>query len=69
MISPEQVSLDGGILNAILRVFTRYSANDPKFPVNDGSLFTRKLSGLGAVEIVGRARRLTKEGLALRVLG
>ena len=37
-------SFDGGILSAILQVFTRYSANDPQFPVNDQSLFTGGVS-------------------------
>jgi hypothetical protein len=48
-VSPKQVVVivDGGILSAIRRVFTRYSANDPQFPVNDWSLFTGKL-GAGA---------------------
>jgi len=27
-------------LSAILQALTRYSANDPQFPVNDRSLFT-----------------------------
>jgi hypothetical protein len=36
------VIIDGGILSAILQVFTRYSANDPQFPVNGWSLFTGK---------------------------
>jgi hypothetical protein len=42
-VSPKQVVVivDGGILSAIRRVFTRYSANDPQFPVNDWSPFTR----------------------------
>jgi hypothetical protein len=31
---------DGEILSAVLQVFTRYSANNPQFPVNDRSLFT-----------------------------
>jgi len=35
-----EVSFDGGILNAILQALTRYSANNPQFPVNDRSLFT-----------------------------
>jgi hypothetical protein len=30
----------GEILRDILQAFTRYSANDPKFPVNDVPLFT-----------------------------
>jgi hypothetical protein len=32
-------------------VFTRYSANDPQFPVSDGSLFT------GKSHLVGGASR------------
>jgi hypothetical protein len=30
----------GESLSAILPVLTRYSANDPQFPVNDAPLFT-----------------------------
>jgi len=30
----------GGSLSAILQALTRYSANDPQFPVNDPPLFT-----------------------------
>jgi hypothetical protein len=30
----------GGILREILQALTRYSANDPEFPVNDPPLFT-----------------------------
>jgi hypothetical protein len=41
------VIVDGGILSAILRVFTRYSANDRQFPVNDWSLFTGKAHAIG----------------------
>jgi hypothetical protein len=39
-VSQVVVIVDGGILGAILQVFTRYSANNPQFPVNDRSLFT-----------------------------
>ena len=43
-MSPKQVVVivDGGILSAIPQAFTRYSANDRQFPVNDRSLFTGK---------------------------
>ena len=41
------VIVDGGILSAILQVFTRYSANNPQFPVNDRSLFTGKFHVIG----------------------
>jgi hypothetical protein len=44
-------SFDGGILSAILQVLTRYSANDPQFPVDDRSLFT------GKSHVVGGASR------------
>jgi len=37
-VSQVVVIVDGVILNAILRVLTRYSANDRRFPVNDWSL-------------------------------
>ena len=52
-MSPKQVVVivDGGILSAILRALTRYSANDPQFPVNDRSLFT------GKTYVVGGAAR------------
>jgi hypothetical protein len=33
-------SFDGRILGEILRGLTRYSANEPQFPVNDGPLLT-----------------------------
>jgi hypothetical protein len=48
-VSPKQVVVivDGGILSAILQALTRYSANDPQFPVNDGSLFTGKSHAIG----------------------
>jgi hypothetical protein len=48
-VSPKQVVVivDGGILSAILLVLTRYSANDPQFPVNDWSLFTGKSHEIG----------------------
>jgi len=39
-VGETQVSFDEGILSAILQSLTRYSANDPQFPVNDRSLFT-----------------------------
>jgi len=42
-----RLSFDGGILSTILQVFTRYSANDPQFPVNDWSLFTGKSHAIG----------------------
>jgi hypothetical protein len=42
LLSKWLLSFDGGILSAILQVFTRYSANDPQFPVNDRSQFTGK---------------------------
>jgi len=49
------VSFDGGILSAIPQALTRYSANDPQFPVNDRSLFTGKtLVGGGASQPNGR---------------
>jgi hypothetical protein len=41
------VIVDGGILSAILLVLTRYSANDPQFPVNDWSLITGKSHEIG----------------------
>src|SRR5258707_704571 len=41
------VSFDDGILGANLHVLTRYSANDPQFPVNDRSLFTGKSHAIG----------------------
>jgi hypothetical protein len=41
-VSQVVVIVDGGILSAILQMLTRYSANDPQFPVNDWSLFTGK---------------------------
>jgi hypothetical protein len=34
-------------LSAILQVLTRYSANDPQFPVNDRPLFTGKSHAIG----------------------
>jgi len=34
-------------LSAILQVFTRYSANDPQFPVNDWTLFTGNSHAIG----------------------
>jgi hypothetical protein len=34
-------------LSAILRALTRYSANDPEFPVNDLSLCTGKSRAIG----------------------
>jgi hypothetical protein len=34
-------------LSAILKVLTRYSANDPQFPVNGRSLFTGKSHAIG----------------------
>ena len=43
-----RVIVDGGILRAILQVLTRYSANDPQFPVNDRPLFTGKTHVVGA---------------------
>jgi hypothetical protein len=45
------ISFNDGILSAILQVLTRYSANDPQFPVNDRSLFT------GESHVVGGASR------------
>jgi hypothetical protein len=55
-VSPEQVVVivDGVILSAILRVLTRYSANDPQFPVNDWSLFTG-VPATGKIHVVGGA--------------
>jgi hypothetical protein len=44
------VIVDGGILRAILLVLTRYSANDPQFPVNDWSLFTEKSHAIGRAD-------------------
>jgi hypothetical protein len=46
-VSQVVVIVDGGILSAILQVFTRYSANDPPFPVNERSLFTGKFHAIG----------------------
>jgi hypothetical protein len=34
-------------LSAILQVFTRYSANDRQFPMNDRSPFTEKSHAIG----------------------
>jgi hypothetical protein len=48
------VSFDGGILSAIPQALTRYSANDPQFPVNDRSPFT------GKSHVVGGASRMKK---------
>jgi hypothetical protein len=39
-------------LSAILQVLTRYSANDPQFPVNDRSLFTGKSHAIGGAEMI-----------------
>jgi hypothetical protein len=36
------VFFNGAILSAIQQVLTRYSANDPQYPVNDRSLFTER---------------------------
>ena len=47
-VCESEVSFNGGILSAILQVLTRYSANDPQFPVNDRSLFTEKAHVVGA---------------------
>jgi hypothetical protein len=41
-VSQVVVIVDGAILSAILQLFTRYSANDLQFPVNDWSLFAGK---------------------------
>jgi hypothetical protein len=49
-------SFDGGILSAILQVLTRYSANDPQFPVNDQSLFTG-VPATGKSHAIGGAAR------------
>jgi hypothetical protein len=48
-VSPQQVVVivDGVILSAILRVLTRYSANELQFPVNDWSPFTGKSHAIG----------------------
>ena len=53
-MSPKQleVIVDGGILSAILQVFTRYSANNPQFPVNDRSLFTG-VPATGKSQVIG----------------
>jgi hypothetical protein len=53
-------------LSAILQVLTRYSANDPQFPVNDRSLFTGKLHAIGAADDIrggssSRRQRKVKE--------
>jgi len=39
-----------GILSAILRALTRYSANDLQFPVNDRSPFTGKSHAIGGAD-------------------
>jgi hypothetical protein len=51
------VIVDGGILSAILLVLTRYSANDPQFPVNDWSLFTGKPRASANKRNVGNTRQ------------
>jgi hypothetical protein len=50
-VGETQVCFDGGMLSAIAQALTRYSANDPQFPVNDRSLFT------GKTYVVGGAAR------------
>jgi hypothetical protein len=49
-VGETQVSFDGGILSAILRPLTRYSANDLQFPVNDRPLFTGKSLAIGEAD-------------------
>ena len=44
-----------------MQVFTRYSAKELRFPVNDGSLFTGKSHAIGGADII-RAVQFT-EGL------
>jgi hypothetical protein len=55
-VSPKQgSSFDGGVLSAILKVFRRYSANNPQFPVNDRSLFTGMSHTIGSADhLLGR---------------
>jgi hypothetical protein len=50
------LSFDVGILSAILQMLTRYSANNPQFPVNDRALFT------GKSHVVGGALRMLDAG-------
>src|ERR1700735_2311623 len=53
-VGETQVCFDGGMLSAIAQALTRYSANDPQFPVNDRSLFTGKTYVVGGAERRGR---------------
>jgi hypothetical protein len=53
---PVVVIVDGGILSAILRVLTRYSANDPQFPVNNWPPFTG-VPATGKCHAIGGASR------------
>jgi hypothetical protein len=46
-VSQVVVIVDGVILSAIPQVLTRYSANDPQFPVNDWSRLTGKCHQIG----------------------
>ena len=55
-VSQVAVIVDGVILSAILRVLTRYSANDQQFPVNDRSPFTG-VPATGKCHVVGGAPR------------
>jgi hypothetical protein len=48
-------------LSAILQALTRYSANNPQFPVNDRSLFAGKSHGVDAFVFPDR-----REAIALR---
>jgi hypothetical protein len=57
-------------LSAILQALTRYSANNPQFPVNDRSLFTGKshvVGGADDIQAIGStAAAKDSETLALR---
>ena len=69
-MSPKKVVVivDGGILSVILQALTRYSANDPQFPVNDWSLFTGKSHAIGGaddIRAVQFAEELPSEGVAV----
>jgi hypothetical protein len=58
-VSQVVVIVDGGILGAILQVFTRYSANNPQFPVNDRCYSPRRLRQ--SAERRGRTARPTEK--------
>jgi hypothetical protein len=62
-VGESSVSFNDGILGAILQVLTRYSANDPHFPVNDRSLFTGKTHVIGGASR-NRAGRPTQNSAA-----